>query len=400
MPPQKNREDLAKENFPDHLKELEKYLGKTTEINTTMLQGFLVNGKDRRVEVDTKANLKKHLEHPYSAILNVTARFESSQFTQSGTAFMVSPRVALTCAHNAYLNNDINNQADAILCTPGRYLDDLPFGVAKVTHVILLNKSLKNQANDLALFVLDRDIGLYTGWFGMKVLSLSDIGRSLNQLKDLENSIIDDGFLEVTGYSNPEKIAPHLLTHREKVRKNKDNKAESSINEFTLFYEIDTFQGQSGSPVWIREGQDFYAVGVHNSYSSTFNCNGGARLDTQRFLAIKKIIDNNEKIGTYSEVIILREKNAKLLEKLQALKKNMPTEVATRVTALEKKIEKIKGTSFVMNIHEINLETMEADMKAKEIEMNDKFDKIMKYVKEELELLKNIEKSIESMKKP
>eukprot|EP00330_Aristerostoma_sp_ATCC50986_P001588 CAMPEP_0114590862 /NCGR_PEP_ID=MMETSP0125-20121206/13029_1 /TAXON_ID=485358 ORGANISM="Aristerostoma sp., Strain ATCC 50986" /NCGR_SAMPLE_ID=MMETSP0125 /ASSEMBLY_ACC=CAM_ASM_000245 /LENGTH=97 /DNA_ID=CAMNT_0001788611 /DNA_START=362 /DNA_END=655 /DNA_ORIENTATION=+ len=73
---------------------------------------------------------------------------------------MVGPRHCLTAAHTIY-DSKTKEWAEEVEVVPSREDDYTPFGVAYVTKIF------RFLQYDIALLVLDRNLGKESGWFGM-----------------------------------------------------------------------------------------------------------------------------------------------------------------------------------------------------------------------------------------
>lgn len=105
-----------------------------------------------------------------------------------------------------------------------------------------------------AIQVDDAQFGEAPGWFAFG--SLTD--------DDLRTNVAN-----IAGYPADRDNASRLYFHSRQVM---------NVGATKLFYDIDTYGGQSGSPIFFRIGADRVAVGVHTTGSSTSN--SGTRITT------------------------------------------------------------------------------------------------------------------------
>ncbi len=191
---------------------------------------------------DDRVKVKNPKKYPYSAIayMKVHARCGCSW---TGSAFMVSKKCAMTAAH-CLVCTDHSKTADRI---------DLYFGYRKggyVKHVrnnchYWYGTSFKNHNYsdyvdwDYGYIIFDSNIGKYTGWFGSKAATDSEL-RS--------------GYYEVAGYRNGDM--------------RRDRTKAEPINSNLFAHWADTKGGYSGCPVFDKE---YYVVGINICENATSN---------------------------------------------------------------------------------------------------------------------------------
>jgi V8-like Glu-specific endopeptidase len=94
---------------------------------------------------------------------------------------------------------------------------------------------------DIGCIHLDDPLGDEVGWFSVGALSPEEL----------------EGFLvNVSGYPGDRGGGTEQYHHRNRILR---------VTERRLFYDVDTFGGQSGAPVWIHETDTAppLAVGIH-----------------------------------------------------------------------------------------------------------------------------------------
>ena len=174
-----------------------------------------------------------------------------------GTGFLVGPFHILTAAHNCF--DSKKGFAKKISVFPLHYvkkeqripsIEEMtkcnPY-CAKILKVYLKNNynTTENINDDMALFVLDKPIGLQVGWSG--ILSHLQLKSSVSVYGYPKNSLVHfpQGDCECLGrmYSMEGNIVG----------------AYKSV----LYHTVDTTGGQSGSGVWREFLESTYAIGVH-----------------------------------------------------------------------------------------------------------------------------------------
>jgi V8-like Glu-specific endopeptidase len=204
-------------------------------------------------EVDRREKIKEATRYPYSIHTQIESVFNGSLY--GGTGAMVGPHHLLTCGHNVYSEGE---WAQKITVYPGREGKMAPYGEARVTRAYLLKSwtEERKKESDIALLVLNRSVGLLTGWGGMvSPLNSSLQGRTFH----ITGYPGDKNFVEMWGTSN--KIA--------------------KVFDETFSYDIDTMGGQSGSSIWSKDFGNPMILGVHTLGSNSVNY--GVRISNSKF---------------------------------------------------------------------------------------------------------------------
>lgn len=167
-----------------------------------------------------------------------------------GTGTLISDRNFLTAAHclrymdrkgRVFLPKRVTFYAD---------LGDQKISIKANSKAIYIHPAyLENDMNfDFSLVGLEADIGSYTGWSSLRVLS------------DVQ---LDGKPVNVTGYPAQKTVWDILLgRHTERLYTMEGPIVASEKHR--IFYDIDTSGGQSGSGVWYMDEEDLVScVGVH-----------------------------------------------------------------------------------------------------------------------------------------
>jgi V8-like Glu-specific endopeptidase/TPR repeat protein len=191
----------------------------------------------------------------------------------TGSGFLVGPNHVLTAAHNLY---DAKNGkwAQEVLFTPGRSHDKYPYGDCKGCILLVpqewSDKKLKDKEReqyDFGMVILDTDIGNVTGWLG---------------LLSLPKELLTEWPVTVTGYPGDKGTGNYHSTQMWEML----NEIKTITNH-QLFYDIDTWEGQSGSAIWEQEWPGYkgpYAVGIHtNKKAKEGEGNRGTRITEEKF---------------------------------------------------------------------------------------------------------------------
>lgn len=206
------------------------------------LGGFLtiIGDDDRERRFDTH-------EAPLRMIASLEL-IDSAGNRAFGSGFMIGRRTVGTCAHNLLKKGFQPFTAVQVVVRPGRESgrpDPEPFGAHAVTpeRWWMHPEWAQTQAaaHDVAFLQLDEAVGDRTGWFGIGALS---------------DAALADRMVNVAGYpfyvGNRNRLPPEpnripagqestqMWWHRDRVLK---------LDADQLFYDADTFPGNSGSPV-------------------------------------------------------------------------------------------------------------------------------------------------------
>ena len=163
----------------------------------------------------------------------------------NGSGVMIGPRHVLTAGHNVY-DNDKEMWASHVNVSPGANEGKSLFGTTSVVKAFVPNAYFDGEdKSDLAVLVLEEDLGKYTGW------------ASVNALGDGE---LEDTKFFVSGYPG-DKATGQLWEMKGEIK---------FITPTVLKYKIATYAGQSGSPLW-KKGTPPTVVGIHVRGGDTVN---------------------------------------------------------------------------------------------------------------------------------
>jgi V8-like Glu-specific endopeptidase len=215
---------------------------------------------DRERRIDT-------IDPPLRAICSLVMT-AASGVAMIGTGFLVGRRTVMTCAHNL-LKRPPNGQFDAASVTvrPGREVSRTPdpFGAHTATAAdwFIHPQWEASQAagHDFALIRLPEPVGDTTGWLGFAALSGRAIAARMVNLAGYPACVGRCA----QGQNDPGNIIPpaergaQLWWQRDRIRRTDADQ---------LFYDLDTFGGNSGSPVILMPvaGDGWTgptAVGIH-----------------------------------------------------------------------------------------------------------------------------------------
>ena len=216
-----------------------------------------VHGPDNRVRI-TNTDVYPWRAH---ASLLITAADGSGWI---GTGWFIGPHTLMTAGHVVYIKNSGVPGRDgwvrSIEVMPGRNGSSLPYG--KVTSKNF--RSVKGWADsgdenfDYGAIIIPTNLGNTTGWFGFGVFSDSDLTSSVGN---------------ISGYPGDKPAGQHWY----------DAHKIASVNARKVYYDIDTFGGQSGSAVYRIMTGGRYGIAIH-AYGGAAT-NSGTRI-------VKPVFDN------------------------------------------------------------------------------------------------------------
>jgi V8-like Glu-specific endopeptidase len=236
-------------------------IGGETADGESAFEPNVILGSDGRVRITNTT------DNPYRKIVKLRIRFPNSSTAYYGcSGALVAGKYVLTAGHCAY-NSGRGGYIDYAEVVPGLDGTYKPYGSAYMVNRRASSGWISDGDDDYdyALITLDRKIGDVVGWFQM---------ASLNE--DLLNASI----VRLAGYPG-DKGGSQMWYD--------DSGGVSSVSKTMLKYTMDTYDGQSGSPVYTYIYQNYYsyptAVAVHRGscwslFSGTKNC--GPRLNSDR----------------------------------------------------------------------------------------------------------------------
>jgi V8-like Glu-specific endopeptidase len=160
-----------------------------------------------------------------------------------GTGWLAGPRTVITAGHCVFSKFFFGGWAEEIEIIPGRNENDTPFGRFTSRRFSSLDRWVNGEDADfdIGCIHLDRPVGETVGWFAVGALPASEL---------------ESFQVNISGYPSDQGAGRQQWFHRNRILR---------VTERRIFYDVDTYGGQSGAPVWIyeTEGSDPVVVGVH-----------------------------------------------------------------------------------------------------------------------------------------
>jgi glutamyl endopeptidase len=214
-----------------------------------------VHGPDDRVQI-TNTSVYPWRVH---CSLQITAA-DNSQWI--GTGWFIGPHTVVTAGHVVHIKNSgvpgRDGWVKSIKVMPGRNGNSLPYGAVTSTSFRSVTGWTQNgdQNYDYGAIILPTNLGNTTGWFGYGAFTDTDLTSSVGN---------------ISGYPGDQPAGTQWY----------DSRKIASVTALKVFYDIDTFGGQSGSSVYRIVSGARYGVAVHAYGGATTN--SGTRITNAVF---------------------------------------------------------------------------------------------------------------------
>jgi len=197
------------------------------------------------IDVDDRVRILDTELHPWRMICALRMRGPNGAGVL-GTGWLIGPKTLLTAGHCVYSTEFFGGWASSIEVIPGLNgtgPTSRPFNSVTSTRFTSVDLWTQHEDPDfdMGCIHLDQDIGTQLGWFAVASLAPEELQSYL---------------VNISGYPADRGAGNEQYHSRNRVLK---------VTERRLFYEVDTYGGQSGAPVWIyeKEGAPPIAVGIH-----------------------------------------------------------------------------------------------------------------------------------------
>ncbi|MBE6673577.1 MAG: hypothetical protein E7596_00555 [Ruminococcaceae bacterium] len=210
---------------------------------------------------DNRQPIYNTSQEPYKMVCYIKAYYynviipgeKPQNLVRKGTGFLVGPNLLMTAGHNLYgditkdeFEDNIDNPSfpDEIIIYPGASLITsnnvvAPYGYTKVESCYIQKEFYESIEIDYdwGICVLEDNIGEKTGWLEMSLTP---------------ETIIDDS-ISIIGY-------PADLDYR----MYRSDGTVVRVYDYTFWYDADTYERNSGSPVFVCDG-NYVVQGIHTT---------------------------------------------------------------------------------------------------------------------------------------
>lgn len=204
-----------------------------------------VHGPDDRVQITNTAAF------PWRMHCSLRIKSRDGAF-YSGTGWFVGPHTLMTAGHVVYIRNSgvpgRDGWVQSIEVMPGRNGASLPYGsVTSTSFRSVVGWTQNGDPNyDYGAIILPSDLGNTTGWFGFGAYDDATLLASTGN---------------IAGYPADKPAGTQWYAARR----------IDSVGPRKVYYDIDTFGGQSGSCVYRIVNGQRYAMAVHAYGGATTN---------------------------------------------------------------------------------------------------------------------------------
>jgi glutamyl endopeptidase len=165
-----------------------------------------------------------------------------------GTGWFIGPRTVMTAGHCVYIHDE-GGWAQSIEVIPALDGDRKPFDSSRSSRFRAVDGWIERADSDFdyAAILLDDPLGEKTGWYGFAAL---------------DAATLQSADLNITGYPADRDRATRQYFHARRITR---------VTPRKIYYEIDTYGGQSGSCDYLLANGNRVAVGIHTTGAAAAN---------------------------------------------------------------------------------------------------------------------------------
>ncbi len=221
---------------------------------------------------DDRVRITPTTDTPWRWMCHVALEDSRGRSDGHGSGVLISDRHVLTAAHVIW-DADQDPQLHFIQVRPGRDYDSEPFDSWSATRVRVCSRykpsDADNQEWDYGLITLDKAIGMKT-FKAIKKKELrfwgaSEFRGSFTMGPGEPRALVNTDAL-TAGYRGSKAYGTELWYGKGKFRSISTKRWPNS-----MFTTADTTEGQSGSPLWVKDGDVLTMVGVVVAAGTTVN---------------------------------------------------------------------------------------------------------------------------------
>jgi len=161
-------------------------------------------------------------------------RLKGRTGTAIGTGWLAGPKTIVTAGHCVFHSGFFGGWVSEVEVSAGRNDDTFPFGTIKATRFSALEKWEASEDPDFDVGCIHLDEAL-----GSKTKVFAVVSPPPETLADFR--------VNISGYPSDRGAGKQQFFHSNNVL---------SVSQHRVFYDVDTFGGQSGAPVWIHESEN------------------------------------------------------------------------------------------------------------------------------------------------
>jgi glutamyl endopeptidase len=160
-----------------------------------------------------------------------------------GTGWFAGPKTLITAGHCVFDNVQMGGWAQSIVASPGRSGSDRPFGKMTATRFSSVDRWIQQRDPDFDIGCIHLEAAPTQdlGFFGIGVLPNADLEQAM---------------VNIAGYPGDRGDGREQFFHANRILR---------AGPRRIFYDVDTFGGQSGAPAWVYEDSSTVpvVVGIH-----------------------------------------------------------------------------------------------------------------------------------------
>lgn len=268
--------DLGSE--PDKQTKAERHLTVTGKSESRLVKRYqgAGNGLETVIGVDERQRILETKATPWRMVAALRMVGPSGAGA-IGTGWLVGPRTMITAGHCVHHQGFFGGWASSIEISAGRNGSELPYGTITATKFSSINRWIDSADPDfdIGCIHLPEALGDRLGWFPIASMPPGE----------LQNYMVN-----ISGYPADRGGGEEQFFNVNRVL---------NVGERRIYYDVDTYGGQSGAPVWVHEadGAPPVVVAIHaygtggTPFSLGLTANSAPRIIPEVFQQIEAWIE-------------------------------------------------------------------------------------------------------------